>query len=302
MFNLNKADKTVLTRATNLSCVPLSPIVETIALQTWTDLFCKLIVSQGSSAWFLPYIDFLGFNAQCWGFIELLHLSEGKILFFSEADKKNIAGFAFSQDKLWFCLAPEHHDSSSAGILFRRVTGHAAEKRWAGENVKKRIKRFIKNGIPTDWAPCEGQECWHFSWITFTFLGAAIQGKCPKTKGERFPVPQILSFFASGLVGLWCWALSTPRALEELLEQRGIPRISVRDTQGRSRGFTPCWFLARGSPGNIQTNPGTIPGWSSSGTLSSGALCWAVSLLHPARENRELLILKVFSNLQIPWS
>lgn len=36
------------------------------------------------------------------------------------------------QDKFRLCLAPEHDDSSATGIFFRRVAGHAAEKRSVG--------------------------------------------------------------------------------------------------------------------------------------------------------------------------
>ncbi|PKU36486.1 hypothetical protein llap_13211 [Limosa lapponica baueri] len=38
-------------------------------------------------------------------------------------------GHELEKDKFRFCLAPEYYDPSSTRILFRRVTGHAAEKR-----------------------------------------------------------------------------------------------------------------------------------------------------------------------------
>lgn len=61
--------------ATNLPCIPLNPIIETIALQTWTNLFCELIVSQGSCAWYMPYIDFGFLMQSIQVLLSSLHLS-----------------------------------------------------------------------------------------------------------------------------------------------------------------------------------------------------------------------------------
>lgn len=159
---------------------------------------------------------------------------------------------------------------------------------------------------------------WHNSWIIFTFLGAEIQEKWHKTKGEHFPEPQILSFLpwggSSGLVGRWCWVLSTPRGLEELLEQWGVPSISIRDTgDWEGAKASSCVYLRPGdpqgaSPGRrqrFQTSPeqfqaGAAPAPTVLVPSAGPCACSSSGKTGSTAGIDELL--KVFSSLNIPWS